>query len=78
MNRFAVAGAVVAVMSGAVAAQSPDLAAKIQKFGEGAKVPHLLKSARRVGFLAPEILEALGLSAEPLIRGALRGSVEAD
>jgi hypothetical protein len=44
----------------------------------GAKVPHLLKSARRVGFLEPEILEALGLSAEPLIRGALRGSVDAD
>ena len=44
----------------------------------GAKVPHLLKSARRVGFLEPEILEALGLTDEPLIRGALRGAVEGE
>ena len=38
----------------------------------GRKVPHLLKSARRVGFLKPEILEALGLQDHPVIRGALR------
>ena len=44
----------------------------------GAKVPHLLKSARRVGFLEPEILKALGLSREPLIRAALRASVDAE
>jgi len=36
MNRFAVAAA-IAVTSVALSAQSPDLAAKIQKFGEGAK-----------------------------------------
>jgi hypothetical protein len=42
----------------------------------GRKVPHLLKSARRAGLLEPEILDALGLSQEPLIRGALRASAE--
>jgi hypothetical protein len=40
----------------------------------GARVPHLLKSARRAGFLEPDILEALGLSTHPLIRGALRAA----
>jgi hypothetical protein len=40
----------------------------------GARVPHLLKSARRVGFLEPDVLEALGLSTHPLIRGALRAA----
>ena len=44
----------------------------------GAKVPHLLKSARRAGLLAPEILEALGLANQPLIRGALRGASEVE
>jgi len=43
----------------------------------GAKVPPLLKSARRAGLLAPDILEALGVSTHPLIRGALRGPAEA-
>ncbi len=43
----------------------------------GAKVPHLLKSARRAGLLAPDIVEALGLSTHPLIRGALGEAVEA-
>jgi hypothetical protein len=42
----------------------------------GRKVPHLLKSARRVGFLGPEILEALGLQNHPVIRGALRATAE--
>ena len=36
-----------------------------------------LLSARRVGMLEPDILEALGLSMHPLIRGALRGAAEA-
>ena len=45
-----------------------DLAAAVS----GARVPHLLKSARRAGLLAPEILEALGIANQPLIRGALR------
>jgi hypothetical protein len=43
----------------------------------GAKVPPLLKSARRAGLLEPDILEALGVSTHPLIRGALRGAAEA-
>ena len=43
----------------------------------GAKVPHLLKSARRAGLLEPEILEALGVSTHPLIRGALRSAADA-
>jgi hypothetical protein len=38
----------------------------------GAKVPHLLKCARRAGLLEPDILDALGLASQPLIRGALR------
>ena len=42
----------------------------------GAKVPHLLKSARRAGLLAPEIVDALGLERHPLVRGALRGAVD--
>jgi hypothetical protein len=40
----------------------------------GTKVPHLLKNARRVGFLEPEIVDALGIADHPLVRGALRGS----
>ena len=44
----------------------------------GARVPHLLKSARRVGFLEPEILDALGVAGDPLVRGALRGSGDAE
>src|SRR5262245_7798326 len=52
--------------------------AELADAASGANVPHLLKSARRAGLLEPEILEALDLSNEPLIRGALRGSVDAD
>jgi len=44
----------------------------------GEKVPHLLKSARRVGLLEPDVLAALGIAEHPLIRGALRGTVEAE
>jgi len=40
----------------------------------GARVPHLLKSARRAGLLAPDILDALGLLQQPLLRGALRAA----
>jgi hypothetical protein len=43
----------------------------------GAKVPVLLKSARRAGLLEPNVLEALGVSTHPLIRGALKGAAEA-
>jgi len=45
--------------------------AELTAAAAGRKVPHLLKSARRVGMLEPEILEALRLSEHPLIRGAL-------
>jgi len=47
-------------------------AADIAETVSGAKVPHLLKSARRVGLLEPEILEALDFGRHPLIRAALR------
>jgi hypothetical protein len=47
-------------------------AAELAEAASGARVPHLLKSARRAGLLEPEILDALGLSNQPLIRGALR------
>src|SRR5262249_26280394 len=52
--------------------------AELADAASGGTVPPLLKSARRAGLLEPEILEALDLSSEPLIRGALRGSVDAD
>ncbi|HJQ84557.1 MAG TPA: ferritin-like domain-containing protein [Candidatus Binatia bacterium] len=52
-------------------------AAELAEAASGQKVPHLLKSARRAGLLEPEILEALGLASQPLIRGALRGATEA-
>jgi hypothetical protein len=38
----------------------------------GERVPQLLKSARRAGLLEAEILEALGIAEQPLVRGALR------
>ena len=50
--------------------------AELAEAASGAKVPHLLKSARRAGLLDPELLEALHLSNQPLIRGALRGGAE--
>jgi len=53
-------------------------AAELAEAASGASVPHLLRSARRAGLLEPEIVEALHLSDEPLIRGALRGSVDAE
>ena len=51
-------------------------AADLAAAASGEKVPHLLKSARRAGLLAPEILEALGIADQPLVRGALRGGAE--
>jgi hypothetical protein len=36
-----------------------------------------LKSARRAGLLKPEILEALGLSEQPLIMAAMRANLDA-
>jgi hypothetical protein len=46
-------------------------AAELAEATSGARVPHLLKSARRAGLLDPEILEALGLAGHPVVRGAL-------
>jgi hypothetical protein len=48
-------------------------AAELGEAASGARVPHLLRSARRAGLLAPELLEAVGLAGHPLVRGALRG-----
>ena len=53
-------------------------AADLAAAASGEKVPHLLKSARRAGLLAPEILEALGIANQPLIRGALRAGAEGE
>ncbi len=51
-------------------------ARELAEAASGAKVPHLLKSARRAGLLAPDIVEALGLGNQPLVRGALQGPGE--
>ena len=42
-------------------------AAEAAEMLSGQRLPHLLKSARRAGLLSPEILEALGLGAHPLV-----------
>ena len=42
----------------------------------GEKVPHLLKSARRAGLLDPDIVQALGIAREPLVRGALGAAAD--
>jgi P-aminobenzoate N-oxygenase AurF len=52
-------------------------AAEVAAAVSGAKVPQLLKSARRAGLLQPDILSALGLSDHPLIRGALHAAGDA-
>ena len=51
-------------------------AAELADAASGAAVPQLLKSARRAGLMEPEILEALDLTNQPLIRGALRATPE--
>lgn len=45
-------------------------AAEAQDVLSGRRLPHLLKSARHAGMLAPEIVEALGLTHHPLVRAA--------
>ena len=47
-------------------------AAEMAEMTSGRKVPHLLKSARRVGLLKPAIVEALGVAQHPLVLAALR------
>ena len=53
-------------------------AAELAQAASGAKVPHLLKSARRAGLMEPEILDALGIADQPLVRGALKASLSTD
>lgn len=50
-------------------------AADHREAAAGRRVPQLLASCRRAGLLAPEIVEPLGLSKNPLIEGTLRGSL---
>jgi hypothetical protein len=52
-------------------------AADLAAAASGERVPHLLRSARRAGLLEPEIVEALGVGEQPLVRGALRARMEA-
>ena len=47
-------------------------AAEVEEAVSGARVPHLLKSARRAGLLEPDIVDALGLAGQPLLRAAVR------
>lgn len=51
--------------------------ADLREMAAGRNVPHLLKNARRVGLLAPEILEAFGLADNPIVGGALRARLDA-
>ncbi len=49
-----------------------------RKAAAGRRVPHVLRSARRAGLLAPDIVQALDLADHPLITGALKAPEEAD
>lgn len=53
--------------------QAPILAREYAAVTTGKRIPQELKSAKRAGLLAPEILEALGLRDHPVIQGVLRG-----
>ncbi|HVN84220.1 MAG TPA: ferritin-like domain-containing protein [Candidatus Binatia bacterium] len=44
----------------------------------GRRIPHLLKSARRIGLLKPEIIEALGIVQHPLVRVAVESRISDD
>lgn len=46
----------------------------VARMVSGETVPQLLKSARRAGLLAPELLEAFGYDSHPVVRGALKAS----
>lgn len=58
--------------------QEPINAADAADVLSGKRVPQLLKSARRAGLLAPEILEALHLRDHPLVAAALRHSADGE
>ncbi|MCW5892997.1 MAG: ferritin-like domain-containing protein [bacterium] len=49
-------------------------AADVEDIASGRRVPHVLKSARRAGLLEADVLEALELTAHPLLQGVLRGA----
>jgi para-aminobenzoate N-oxygenase AurF len=53
-------------------------AVELAAAASGEKVPQTLKSARRAGLLEHDILEALGIADNPLIRGALRVGSETE
>ena len=61
----------VGLASQIMAEQVQVAAAEFDAAARGERVPQELKSARRAGLLAPEILEALRLDGHPLVRGAL-------
>jgi hypothetical protein len=58
--------------SAMLAEQQAINAQEIADAASGIAVPHLLKNARRAGLLEPDILDALGIASQPLIRGALK------
>ena len=53
-------------------------AAEAAEVLSGQRLPHLLRSARRAGLLKPEILEALGLGAHPLVVAVQRHANDND
>ncbi len=53
-------------------------AAEAAEVLSGQRLPHLLKSARRAGLLKPEIVEALGLDAHPLVVAVQRHTGDVD
>jgi hypothetical protein len=60
--------------SAMLAEQQAINAQELADAASGAAVPHLLKNARRAGLLEPDIVDALGLASQPLIRGALKAA----
>ncbi len=50
--------------------------AQLDSIVQAQRVPHLLKNARRVGIMKPEILEELGVSEHPLVVGTLRANLD--
>lgn len=53
-------------------------AADVAAMASGQRVPHVMKSARRAGLLEADLLDALGLTEQPLVQAALRVGVDAD
>jgi hypothetical protein len=53
-------------------------AADVAAMASGQRIPHAMKSARRAGLLEPDLLDALGLTEQPLVQAALGVGVDAD